>query len=56
VELYLCSPIYVYGVTMNNFVFLRMGNIILCNGRLVFCELRVGRASLECKEAVVGLI
>jgi hypothetical protein len=50
------SPICVCGMDRNNFIFLRVGNIILCHGKPVACELWVGRAWLECKEAVLGLI
>ena len=53
---YASTPICVYGVDRNNFIFSRVGNITLCHGRPVACELRVGRAWLECKEAVLGLI
>jgi hypothetical protein len=50
------TPICLYGVDRNNFIFSRVGNKTLCHGKPVACELRVGRAWLECKEAVVGLI
>jgi len=50
------TSICLYGVDRNNFVFSRVGNIVVCHGKPVACELRVGRAMLEWKEAVVGLI
>jgi hypothetical protein len=50
------TPICDCGVDRKNFIFSRVGNIILCHGKPVTCGLRVGRAWLECEEVVLGLI